>query len=403
MFEIKPKTRKEIYLAYLSGDMSLELPEPLTRDEVNLYNLCKNKAYGEYTTVKEVLTWDGVVLDDDPSGEVYGTLITYHRVSDDVPSVEQLSAGGIYTLCQNSEFMDTEFTSSDVQDNTSVGFIVVGPVIIACTDNVTAQGLTFPKAGIYFMSMPEEYASGFKVNGYQFETKTVTKISGKYVEGMGYSEKDYNYVIERQTVNAYLEEIPGTFGAVVDGSLSPDMGGKTYTVFFDGKEYKCTGFVKPEFDNMTAIGNLSILHLGDDTGEPFAFMYQGGNTAVFAPMNGEHEIAIYEVSETIHPIDPKFLPSGSGGGAVYYVGWSDDVGGWVLYKDENYSVGVTIEDFDSVLSAKAFRKDEEYVGFGGAFLGNEGGFALRLFVVNDNNSVVYIETKSADYKAGGPV
>ena len=55
MFEIKPKTRKEIYMAYLAGDMSLELPEPLTRDEVTLYKLCQSHAYGSTTTVKEVL------------------------------------------------------------------------------------------------------------------------------------------------------------------------------------------------------------------------------------------------------------------------------------------------------------------------------------------------------------
>lgn len=46
MFEIKPKTRKEIYMAYLAGNLSLELPEPMTRDEVTLYNLCQSHAYG---------------------------------------------------------------------------------------------------------------------------------------------------------------------------------------------------------------------------------------------------------------------------------------------------------------------------------------------------------------------
>lgn len=46
MFEIKPKTRKEIYMAYLGGNLSLELPEPMTRDEVNLYNLCQSHSFG---------------------------------------------------------------------------------------------------------------------------------------------------------------------------------------------------------------------------------------------------------------------------------------------------------------------------------------------------------------------
>lgn len=74
MFEIKPKTRKEIYMAYLAGDMSLELPEPMTRDEVNLYNLCKNRADGETTTVKEVIklkrTDDGITCDEHTPAEV---------------------------------------------------------------------------------------------------------------------------------------------------------------------------------------------------------------------------------------------------------------------------------------------------------------------------------------------
>lgn len=39
-----PKTRKEIYLAYLSGDTDLALPTPVTRDEIILYNACINGA-----------------------------------------------------------------------------------------------------------------------------------------------------------------------------------------------------------------------------------------------------------------------------------------------------------------------------------------------------------------------
>lgn len=39
-----PKTRKEIYWAYLSGDTHLELPRPVTRDEIILYNACINGA-----------------------------------------------------------------------------------------------------------------------------------------------------------------------------------------------------------------------------------------------------------------------------------------------------------------------------------------------------------------------
>lgn len=208
----------------------------------------------------DTLTWDGVGSADDPSGEVYGNLITYHRVSDDVPSVEQLSAGGIYTLCQNSEFMDTEFTSSDVQDNTSVGFIVVGPVIIACADNVTAQGLTFPKAGIYFMSMPEEYASGFKVNGYQFETETETihPIDPKFLGG-----QDYYYF---STPDCVLYKNVALTDAVTIGDMENVLACGKFREVYDGKAGGNIRFVGGAFFNPTKTKGFKVttISVGSD-------------------------------------------------------------------------------------------------------------------------------------------
>lgn len=84
MFEIKPKTRKEIYMAYLAGDLSLELPEPLTRDEVTLYNLCQSHAYGSTTTVKEVLAEQSIPL----NGESYK-----------VTEVGDIVVGETYVVC----------------------------------------------------------------------------------------------------------------------------------------------------------------------------------------------------------------------------------------------------------------------------------------------------------------
>lgn len=39
---MKPITRQEKYLAYLNGDASTPLPEPITRVDHYLYNLCIN-------------------------------------------------------------------------------------------------------------------------------------------------------------------------------------------------------------------------------------------------------------------------------------------------------------------------------------------------------------------------
>ena len=76
---------------------------------------------------------------------------------------------------------------------------------------------------------------------------------------------------------------PPTFNAVE---------GSTYIVKFDGTEYKCTCIRFGGEGGPLVLGNLSILGVGDDTGEPFIMMYQGRWGIISSDSATEHTISI---------------------------------------------------------------------------------------------------------------
>ncbi len=92
--------------------------------------------------------------------------------------------------------------------------------------------------------------------------------------------------------------------------------GKKYVVVWDGKEYICTATGDIE---MTFLG-VAMDEEGNPTGsEPFLFLLetdstQGYVTIIARDTKEKHSFAIYEYTETIHPISDKYLPSGGGGG-----------------------------------------------------------------------------------------
>jgi hypothetical protein len=88
-------------------------------------------------------------------------------------------------------------------------------------------------------------------------------------------------------------------------------------ITFDGVEYKCT----PQFvgGELPYYGNLSIVGFGAefDTGEPFSVRFGNGSFGVSIPDTGStftHTFGMRFERETITTIDPKYLPSGGGGG-----------------------------------------------------------------------------------------
>lgn len=92
-----------------------------------------------------------------------------------------------------------------------------------------------------------------------------------------------------------------------------------YIVNYNGTEYECMPKTDPSGD--LALGNLSIAKSTlENTGEPFLLtgMSSAGaiTYALFADGTGTHVFAAFEVIETVHTIDPKYLPAGGSGGGV---------------------------------------------------------------------------------------
>ena len=124
-------------------------------------------------------------------------------------------------------------------------------------------------------------------------------------------------VMEEQELAFTLNE--GVYAAALTNAFEI-VEGQTYTVRWDGTEYECAG--EPAFDGTASIlGNLSIAGLGDDTGEPFLYMYDNtatsGSFATF-DTSASHTISVKTTAETVTPIAEEFLPAGTKNTTVFY-------------------------------------------------------------------------------------
>lgn len=100
----------------------------------------------------------------------------------------------------------------------------------------------------------------------------------------------------------------GIYGALITDAAEI-VEGQTYIVKWDGVEYECVCYV---FDSMTLIGNISIMGTGNDTGEPFIYIYHTNKS------NGEigtldtsasHTISVKRIEEIVTPMAAEFIPS----------------------------------------------------------------------------------------------
>ena len=111
-------------------------------------------------------------------------------------------------------------------------------------------------------------------------------------------------LVEESTVSfvedsgLYFAEFESTFEATV---------GETYKVYWDGTTYECACV---NFNNIPAIGNLSIAGAGSDTGEPFLMGVDNGRIIDIATQNtsASHTISISGLVSEVVKIDPKYLP-----------------------------------------------------------------------------------------------
>lgn len=85
--------------------------------------------------------------------------------------------------------------------------------------------------------------------------------------------------------------------------------GQTYTVNWDGTEYECVGVAIDE--DKCGFGNLYLLKVGDDTGEPFSYTYNktyaiGGFMTI--DISASHTISVKTTEGAVTPMASAFLP-----------------------------------------------------------------------------------------------
>ena len=110
-------------------------------------------------------------------------------------------------------------------------------------------------------------------------------------------------IIPKTTV-AFTEEYGKMTAALPENSNLVE--GQTYTISWDGTDYVCTGILVN--GTATVLGNLGILDIGSDTGEPFIFLNQGQWLVVSTGSATEHVIGISELDVEVVKIDEKYLP-----------------------------------------------------------------------------------------------
>ena len=85
--------------------------------------------------------------------------------------------------------------------------------------------------------------------------------------------------------------------------------GQTYTVNWDGTEYECVGVTIDE--DKCGLGNLYLLKVGDDTGEPFSYTYNKTYTVggfMTLDTSASHTISVKITEGAVTPMTSAFLP-----------------------------------------------------------------------------------------------
>lgn len=144
--------------------------------------------------------------------------------------------------------------------------------------------------------------------------------------GVGYEETAKTVVFQQNTLTLPYDSVEGAVCLMISPAPFEIVSGKEYEVTWNGDTYKLVGIYVSENADISYvfIGN-PVITGGENNGVPF---FMG-----FVSVGGKSEFAIYAIeatedmtvslsvsteAETVHTIDPKFLPSGGGGGISSY-------------------------------------------------------------------------------------
>jgi hypothetical protein len=192
----------------------------------------KNKPFGETTTTKDAITWDG---NTDGLECVMG--MAYH-VSSATPTLADFQKGGAISAYINGQTIEYPFTSENVID---IGVMGTGKdvIMVECEAGVILVALkaggyftvieedinvSFAKAGIYLSKFDNDYLSSLTINDYTFTETEITPIPTKYLEPFDYNEGSNSLEVDFTNITEPNFSIPemGYFYKISDEVLTAD-------------------------------------------------------------------------------------------------------------------------------------------------------------------------------------
>ena len=200
------------------------------------------------------------------------------------------------------------------------GVIVIGNLSIAGEGSDTGEPFVFVQkspGGFVIGTAGTASSHTFSISSM---VTPVVKINPKYLDQSDWNQNDVtapSYVKNRPFYTGYTEEKTlieegtvnfkegnGNYSGSIRPTFTPIVG-DTYKVLWDGITYDSTCF---NFGEKAVIGNLSIMGIGSNTGEPF-FIPIGSTIKIYTlDASASHTISISGRTTQVVKIDEKYLP-----------------------------------------------------------------------------------------------
>ena len=163
-----------------------------------------------------------------------------------------------------------------------------------------------PESSCQLYPRNEEFAK--RAEDPQSDWNQNDKTAPDYVKNRPfYTETVETVVVEESTVT-FADMGNGSYGTEFESPFSATVG-EAYKVYWDGSAYECT-CVAVSQSPLLFIGNLSIMGMGSDTGEPFIIGVSNGEGIQIGTTNtsASHTISISRLVTEAVKIDEKYLP-----------------------------------------------------------------------------------------------
>ena len=143
-------------------------------------------------------------------------------------------------------------------------------------------------------------------SGVQPDWNQNDSTAADYVKNRPFYTGDVGETVLLEESTVTFEDDGGNYLGQLESTFSPIVG-ETYKVSWDGTTYECACI---DFNGNIAIGNLSLVGAGSDTGEPFLMGVNNGSfiQIITADTASSHTFSISGVVAQVVKIDEKYLP-----------------------------------------------------------------------------------------------